>query len=173
MIEQIITAGNPVSPEAEQWLRAKMQSRSRYRNLEPTIYKFTIERYTSTFKGFKRSHMMVMAWKRGVAKPIPLPKKELASSPSKKSRVLSNLRKVIDYQLVPHRVKGMHVDHVYPFEAIACDWLAINGLTWEKVTSRHYISFDIYHSLVAKYQLLTPAENIKKSNKKEHTDVSH
>ena len=165
MITQILEQGNPVSPESEAWLRAKMKSRSRYKNLEPTIYKFTIERYTSTAGGFRRSHMMVMAWKHGVAKPIPLPKKELASSPSKKSRVLSNLRKVIDYQLAPLRVKGLHVDHIYPFEAIATDWLTLNGLSWDKVTSRHYPSFDAYHAKVAQYQLLTPKENISKSNK--------
>ena len=165
MIEHILQSGNPVSSEAEVWLRAKMLSRDRYRNLEPTIYKFTVGRYTSYHKGFKRSNMMVMAWKLGVPKPIPLPKKELASSPSKKSRVLSNLRKVIEHQVAPHRVKGMHVDHIYPFETIAGDWLTLSGLSWDKVTSRHYTSFDVYHAKVAQYQLLTPSENISKSNK--------
>lgn len=155
MIDQIIAAGNPVSQASTQWLREKMRSVSRYKNLEPKITHFTIGRYGR--------YPMVFAWKDD-GRQIPLPKNELRNTKSKKTRVLGNLRKVVDYQVLPHRRRGFHVDHVYPFERIVTDWLALTGLTWETVTARHYPSFDAYHLKVAKYQLLTPAENIKKSN---------
>lgn len=155
MINEILNAGSPVTPESELWLRTKMRKITRYVNLEPRITHFTVGVYG-------RNRMVLAHHVEGRA--IPLPKRELSHSLSKKTRVLTNLRKVIEYQVLPHRVKGMHVDHVYPFEAIVTDWLTLAGLSWDKVTAKHYHSFDEYHYQVAQYQLLSPAENIRKSN---------
>jgi hypothetical protein len=155
MIDDILAKGNPVSAAHTIWLREKMAKISRYRNLEPTLSHFTV--------GWYKGNRMLYGWKNG--RGIPIPKRELSHSLSKKTRVLGHLRKVIEYQVKPHRKHGWHVDHVYPFEAIVNDWLSLHGLTWDKVTARHYPSFDQYHLAMAQYQLLSPAENIKKSNK--------
>jgi hypothetical protein len=88
------------------------------------------------------------------------------SNHSKKSRCLTRLRKYVEDQVEPLRRPGYHVDHIYPFEAIATDWLEIKGLDWGQVkTKALYLEFAEYHRSVAKYQYLTPKENISKGNK--------
>jgi hypothetical protein len=141
-------------PEYEAWVRSKMQKLTRYAKLEPHIDYFTLGCYNGT--------KMILAWKTTKPKPIPLPKGQLASNKSIKVRCLERLRKAVDEQIVPLRVKGLHVDHIYPFSALVEDWLKLNNLSWSKVTSVHYPSFCEYHLTHARFQLLTPEENIRK-----------
>jgi hypothetical protein len=136
--------------------------RDRYKNLVPYIDCITLE-YYRTKHG---THKTLLAWMTGKPRPIPLPKREIMSNHSKKSRCLTRLRKYVEDQVEPLRRPGYHVDHIYPFEAIATDWLEIKGLDWGQVkTKALYLEFAEYHRSVAKYQYLTPKENISKGNK--------
>lgn len=138
-----------------------LSRRERYKNLVPYIDKITLN-YHKTKHG---THKTLLAWSRGKPRPIPLPKAEIMSNHSKKSRCLKRLRKYVEDQVAPLRKPGYHVDHVYPFEAIANDWLNIIGLDWGQIkTKKLYLEFAEYHRKVAKYQYLTPQENIAKSN---------
>ena len=137
-------------------------TRTRYKGLVPHITKITYDYYTTKRGRFA----MLLAWSPRHVRPVPLPKSEVLSNHSKKSRCLSRLRKYVEDQIQPLRRPGLHVDHVYPFEAIAKDWLNIKKLTWGQVkTKKLYMEFAEYHRKVAKYQYLTPKENIQKGNR--------
>lgn len=143
-------------------IKQRLLKRNRYKNLVPSIDYITLEYYKSQHG----THKTLMAWCRDKPGPIPLLKSEILSNQSEKSRCLKRLRKYVEDQVAPHRKKGYHVDHVYPFEAIATDWLKIKKLDWEKIkTQKLYREFAEYHRSKATYQHLTPQENIAKSNK--------
>ena len=139
-----------------------LAKRDRYKNLVPYIDKITLE-YKKTKYG---THKTLLAWVPGKPRPIPLPKSEIKSNHSKKSRCLKRLRRVVEDQVAPLRKPGFHVDHVYPFEAIVNDWVDSKGLDWGQIkTKKLYLEFAEYHRQKARYQYLTPKENIVKSNK--------
>lgn len=136
--------------------------RDRYKNLVPYIDYITLEYYRSAHG----THKTLLAWVVSKPRPIPLPKREIMSNHSKKSRCLKRLRKYVEDQVEPLRRPGYHVDHVYPFEAIASDWLETKGLDWGQIkTKALYLDFAEYHRSVARYQYLSPKENISKGNK--------
>ena len=139
-----------------------LSRRDRYKKLVQYIDRITLE-YYKTKHG---THKTLLAWSADKPRPIPLPKSEIMSNHSKKSRCLKRLRQSVEDQVAPKRVPGFHVDHVYPFERIANDWLESKGLDWGQIkTKKLYLEFAEYHRQVAEYQYLTPKENIVKSNK--------
>lgn len=143
-------------------LKKVLLSKTRYKALVPHITKVTYE-YHATRRG---RYAMLLAWSNHHERPIPLPKSEVKSNHSAKSRCLSRLRKQIEDQIQPLRKPGLHVDHVYPFEAIVQDWINQKKLDWGQVNKKKlYKEFAQYHKQVAKYQYLSPKENIKKGNK--------
>jgi hypothetical protein len=159
MLSQIyeLPVGSAIPPEYETYLRSRLKKLTRYKNLEPHIDRFTM----GSYNGFK----MILMWKDGKPKGIPLPKGQLMSNKSVRTRVITRLRKVIEDQIRPRRIRGLHVDHVYPFSAMVDDWLKINRLTYSQVRSKHYPSFYEYHLQNAVFQYLTPKENIAKGDK--------
>ena len=139
-----------------------LSKRDRYKNLVQYIDGITLE-YYKTKHG---AHKTLLAWSTGKPRPIPLPKSEIMSNHSKKSRCLKRLRQAVEDQVAPKRKPGLHVDHVYPFERIVNDWVESKGLDWGQIkTKKLYLEFAEYHCQVAEYQYLTPKENIVKSNK--------
>lgn len=137
-------------------------TRTRYKALVPYISKISYDYHTTKRGRFA----MLLAWSSQHKRPIPLPKSEVLSNHSTKSRCLKRLRNCVEYQIEPLRQPGLHVDHVYPFEAIATDWLNLKKLKWGQVkTKKLYMEFAEYHKEVATYQYLTPRENIQKGNK--------
>lgn len=154
----------PYTLTAQELLEIKqiLAKRDRYKNLVPYIDRITLENYRTKHG----THKTLLAWSTGKPRPIPLPKSEIMSNHSKKSRCLKRLRQAVEDQVAPHRRPGLHVDHVYPFEAIANDWVESKGLDWGQIkTKKLYLEFAEYHRQVATYQYLTPQENIAKSNK--------
>jgi len=159
MIDTILkqAIGTRLDETQEAWLRKKLAKLTRYAKLAKHIDYFEV--------GCYNKYKMILAFKYGKAKGIPIPKKQLASNQSAKTRALGRLRKAVDYQIDPIRKPGYHVDHVYPFSKLAEDWLKLTGKTWSKVKSSDYPSFAEYHFENARLQYLTPAENLAKGNK--------
>lgn len=144
--------------EEEYQVKLILLKRDRYKNLVPHIDYFTIDYYGK--------HKMLLAWKNTKPKPIPIPKSEITSNHSLKSRCLKRLRKYVEDQVLPLRKPGYHVDHIYPFELIVIDWMTLRGLDWGQIkTKALYLEFAEYHRSVAKYQYLTPRDNLTKGNK--------
>lgn len=151
-----------LTPEEVLEIKQILSRRERYKNLVPHIDQITLENYRTRY----RTTPTLLAWSKDKSRPIPLPKKEILSNHSMKSRCLTRLRKYVEDQVDPLRRPGYHVDHVYPFEAIVTDWVKSKGLDWGQITTKKlYLEFAEYHRAVAIYQYLTPRENIAKSNK--------
>ncbi len=158
----------PYTLTTEELLEIKqiLSRRERYKKLVPYIDWVTLEYYKTKYG----THKTLLAWSRDKPRPIPLPKSEITSNHSKKSRCLKRLRKYVEDQVAPLRRPGYHVDHVYPFEKIAYDWITSKGLDWGQIKNKKlYLEFAEYHRQVARYQYLTPQENIAKSNNYEGT----
>lgn len=164
MLEEIysLKAGTRLNKEQTEWLLEKMSKISRYRKLALTIDYFEIDYYCR----YGKMHKMVYAYRKGKGYGrIPIPKNQLKSNKSPRTRLYERLRKQINYQVEGLRKPGYHVDHVYPFSRIVDDWLEQRGLTVPKVRNYHYKDFCEYHEQVAEYQYLTPQENMSKGNR--------
>lgn len=164
MLQEIykLPLGDTLLPEQEAWVRQKMRKLTRYAKLEPHIDYFTLDKYGK--------HTLILCWKLTKPKPIPLPKNQLASNQSAKTKALKRLRKVIEPQIKPLRKMGLHVDHKKPFSLIAEEWFKSKKLSYSKLRSYHYPDFYAYHLEHATYQYLTPQENLSKGAKYDETD---